>query len=130
MYIPKSSHQSASIVHHYTCSLNSIIGAITDSHQPDTIRDNSIPAGLRMLVDAFLESFGYDANVKLAIAHAYCISQDAEAFQAYLCPKGMTSSEAGWLFDYIIFTNHNEPLCHHMPLSLSLYVFNNANIFV
>ena len=102
-----SSLQSPSIVLQYTRSLSRITGAITDYHQLDAMRKISVPAGLGQLGDAFLDAYGYDSNAKLAISHAYRTSQDAEEFRAYLCPKDMTRAEAGWLFDYILFTNHN-----------------------
>ena len=104
---PSSSLQSPSTVLQYTCSLSCITGVITDHHHLKAIRENSVPAGLGQLVDTFPDVYGYDSNAKLSISYTYCTSQNAEEFCAYLWPRGMTRAEAGWLFDYIILTNHN-----------------------
>ena len=71
------------------------------------MRKQSNPADIGKLGEYFLQAFGYDSEAKLAISNAYCLSQSADEFCDFLCPREMPQVEAQWLFDYIIFSNTN-----------------------
>jgi hypothetical protein len=89
----------------YTRTLSQIIGVITDPAVLADLERQSTPAGLGVAADAYLDAHGYDASVKLHIAHAYRSSNDVDRFLTYLCSRGMAHAEAQWLFNYISSDN-------------------------
>ena len=91
----------------HTCLLAHITGTITDHQHLKAMRKQSSPADIGKLGEYFLQAFGYDSEAKLAISNAYCLSQSADEFCDFLCPREMPQAEAQWLFDYIIFSNTN-----------------------
>ena len=98
------SHPPTIILAH-TCSLSCITGMITDCQHLKAVRKQSSPADVRKLGEYFLQSFGYGSEAKLAISNAYHLSQSADEFCDFLCPRGMPQAEAQWLFNYIVFSN-------------------------
>ena len=112
--IPDSHPPTIILVH--TCSLACITGMITDCQHLKAVRKQSSPADIRKLGEYFLQSFGYDSEVKLAISNAYCLSQSADEFCDFLCPRGMLRDEAQWL---IVFSNTID-----LSLDISLWMYS------
>lgn len=68
----------------YTHTLSHLTGVIVDSFHLAHVNAQSVPAGINLTLDTYLDAYGYDTEAKLTVRHAYDNYDDIDKFIEYL----------------------------------------------